>query len=72
MGAASCCLLCGKFLQCFIGIGKPDFVDVMQHVLVRSVVVFTIALQHLMILQRIFHRDKRRIRMLFSPDKEDE
>ena len=44
----------------------------MQDVFARLVVVFAVALQNLMIAERVFERDERRIRLLFCTDEEDE
>ena len=65
-------LLSDKLFEGSVSIRQPDFVDVVQHLITRPVVVFTIALQHLMILQRIFHSDKRSVRLLLCTDKEDQ
>ena len=64
-------LLCGKFFDDFVGVRQPDFIDVVQNVVARFVVVFSVALQNFVVAERIFERHKRGIRLLLCTDKED-
>lgn len=65
-------LLCGKFLDSAVGVRQPYFVDVVQNVFARFVVVLTVALQDFMVAKRVFERNERRIGLLLFADKEDE
>lgn len=56
-------LLCGKFFHGSVGVRQPDLVDVMQHVFARLAVVFSVALQDLVTMRRVFERDERRVRL---------
>lgn len=49
-----------------------DFVDVMQNIFARFVVVCTVALQDFVIAERVFQRYEWRIRLLFCADEENE
>ena len=64
-------LLCGKFLDSAVGVGKPYFVDIVQNVFARFVVVLTVALQDFMVAERVFERNERCIGLLLFADKED-
>mgnify|MGYP000545052483 CR=1 FL=1 len=45
--------------------------DELQHVICRFTVVFTVALQYLLLRERIFQRNEGNVGVLLVPDKED-
>ena len=65
-------LLCGKFFNGSVGVRQPNFVDIVQNVFARFVVVLTVALQDFMVAERVFERNERCIGLLLFADKEDE
>ena len=65
-------LLCGKFFDGFVGVRQPNFVDVVQNVFARFMIILSVALQDLVRLQRIFERHKRNIWAFLCANKEDE
>ena len=53
----SCWIL--NLFEMFVGIGKPYFVDVVQHIVVQLMVVFAVALQNFVIFERKFDCNER-------------
>ena len=63
-----CFLLCGLCCDLFygsVGIRQPDFVDIMQNILARLMVVLAVALQDFVTARRVFERHERNIRAFF-------
>ena len=68
-------LLCGLSRDLFdgsVGIRQPYFVDIVQNVLARLMVVFAVALQDFVTARRVFERHERNIRAILCADEEDE
>ena len=65
-------LLCGKFLDSAVGVRQPNFVDVVQDILARFMVVLSITLQDFVTVRRVFERHEQSIRLFLCADKEDE
>ena len=62
--------LCRDLFDGSVGVGKPYFVDVVQNVFARFVVVFSVALQDFMVAERVFERNERCIGLLLFADEE--
>ena len=65
-------LLRGKFFDGFVCIRQPDFVDVMQDIVVGLFIVACVALQNFVSFKRVFQRDERLFRLFLCTNKEDE
>ena len=55
-----------------VGVRQPDFVDIVQNILARLMVVFAVTLQDFVTAGRVFKRHERYIRAVFCADEEDE
>ena len=66
------CGLCRDLFDGSVGVRQPDFVDIMQNILARLMVVLAVALQDFVTARRVFERHERNIRAFFCTDKEDE
>ena len=66
------CGLCRDLFDGSVGVRQPDFVDIVQNVFARLMVVFAIALQDFVTARRVFERHERNIRAILCADEEDE
>lgn len=55
-----------------VGVRQPDFVDIVQNILARLMVVLAVALQDFVTARRVFERHERNIRAFLCSDEEDE
>ena len=56
--------------DCSVGVRQPYFVNVMQDIFARLVVVLTVALQDFMVAERVFERNERCIGLFLCAAKE--
>ena len=66
------CGLCRDLFDGSVGVRQPDFVDIVQNVFARLMVVFAVALQDFVTARRVFERHERDIRAVLCADEEDE
>ena len=66
------CGLCRDLFDGSVGVRQPDFVDIVQNILARLMVVFAVALQDFVTARRVFERHERNIRAFLCSDEEDE
>ena len=66
------CGLCRDLFDGSVGVRQPDFVDIMQNIIARLMVVFAVALQDFVTARRVFERHKRNIRTFLCANEEDE
>ena len=66
------CGLCRDLFDGSVGVRQPDFVDIVQNVFARLMVVFAVALQDFVTARRVFERHERYIRAFLCADEEDE
>ena len=55
-----------------VGVRQPDFVDIVQNILARLMVVLAVALQDFVTARRVFERHERNIRAFLCTDEKDE
>ena len=66
------CGLCRDLFDGSVGVRQPDFVDIVQNILARLMVVFAVTLQDFVTARRVFERHERYIRAVLCADEEDE
>ena len=56
---------CRDLFDGSVGVRQPDFVDIMQNILARLMVVLAVALQDFVTARQVFERHERNIRAFF-------
>ena len=60
---------CRDLFDGSVGVRQPDFVDIMQNILARLMVVLAVALQDFVTARRVFERHERNIRAVLCADR---